>query len=190
MNFTRGWLAALTAFAGVLGIILILDLTQYPFEVVRIYIFHYLLRTQDIAGSIVVIAIALAALLPNTRSGALQLVESFSRHPWAVAAAAFVFICAAARLTAYNHPLAGDEHLALFMSRAFAAGRLTGELPLRAGVPPGARVLPVALADRGRTDRARGEHLLAGRSRCCSRRSAWSARRGPAIRCSPRFRWC
>lgn len=129
MNFTRGWLAALTVFAGVLAILLILDLTQYPFEVVRIYIFHYLLRTQDIAGAVLVIAIALAALLPGTRSAALQLVDSFSRHPWAVAAASFVFICGAASIAAFNHPLAGDEHLAIFMSRAFAAGRLTGELP-------------------------------------------------------------
>ena len=98
MNFTKGWLAALTVFAGVLSILLILDLTQYPFEVVRIYIFHYLLRTQDIAGSVVVIAIALAALLPSSRSAALQLVDSFSRHPWAVAGASFVFICGAASI--------------------------------------------------------------------------------------------
>lgn len=129
MIITRAWLATLTVFAGVLSIVLILDLTQYPFDVVRIYIFHYLLREQDLAGSVLVIAIALAALLPRGRSGALEFVDWLARHPWGVAAASFVFICTAASVAAYNHPLAGDEHLALFMSRAFAAGRLTGELP-------------------------------------------------------------
>ena len=129
MIITRAWMATLTAFAGVLGIILILDLTQYPFYVPRVMIFHYFLLHQDIVGSAMVIFIALAALLPQSRSGALEFVDWLSRHPWKVAAASFVFICIAGRVAAYHHPLAGDEHLAIFMSRAFAAGRLTGELP-------------------------------------------------------------
>lgn len=124
-----GWLAALTAFAGVLSIILILDLTWYPFEVHRVLIFHYFLREHDIAGSVVVIAIALGAWLPRTRSRALGFVDWLSRHPWKVAAASFAGLCVAVFVAAHNHPLAGDEHLALFQSRAFAAGRLTGEFP-------------------------------------------------------------
>lgn len=124
-----GWLATLSAFAGVLSIILILHLTWYPFEVPRVLIFHYFLRQQDIAGSVVVIAIALAAWLPRSRSRALGLVEWLSRHPWKVAAACFAGLCVGVFAAAYNHALAGDEHLALFQSRVFAAGRLTGEFP-------------------------------------------------------------
>ncbi|HYN12802.1 MAG TPA: hypothetical protein VET51_09190, partial [Burkholderiales bacterium] len=124
-----GWLAGLTAFAGVLSIILILDLTWYPFEVHRVFIFHYFLREHDTAGSVLVIAIAIAAWLPRTRSRALDFVEWLSRHPWEVAAASFAVMCVAVFLAAHNHPLAGDEHLAIFQSRVFAAGRLTGEFP-------------------------------------------------------------
>jgi hypothetical protein len=126
---TPGWLAALSAVAGVLSIILILDLTEYPYEVPRVLIFSYFLRQQDIGGSVVVIAIALAAWLPRTRSGALDFVEWLARHPWQVAAASFAGMCVAIFAAAHNHPLAGDEHLAIFQSRVFAAGRLTGEFP-------------------------------------------------------------
>lgn len=124
-----GWLAGLSALAGVLSIILILDLTQYPFEVPRVLIFHYFLRNQDIAGAVMVIAIAIAAWLPRTRSRALGLVDWLARHPWGVAAATFAGLCMAVFAAAHNHALAGDEHLALFQSRIFAAGRLTAEFP-------------------------------------------------------------
>jgi hypothetical protein len=124
-----GWLAGLTAAAGLLSIILILDATQYPFDVPRSLIFRYFLRLQDVAGSVLVIAIALAAWLPRTRSHALDLVEWLSRHAWSVAAATFLGLCMAVFAAGHNHALAGDEHLALFQSRVFAAGRLTAEFP-------------------------------------------------------------
>jgi len=124
-----GWLAGLTAAAGVLSMILILDLTEYPFYVPRVLIFSYLLYHQDIAGSVLVIAIALGAWLPRTRSGVLDFVGWLSRHPWTVAAATFAGLCAAVFAAGHNHALAGDEHLALFQSRVFAAGHLTGRFP-------------------------------------------------------------
>ena len=126
---TAGWLAGLTVAAGLLCIVLVVDLTEYPYYVPRVLIFHYLLREQDMAGSVLLIAIALGAWLPGTRSAAIDAVEWLSRRPWTVAAATFAGLCAAVFVAGHNHALAGDEHLALFQSRAFAAGRLTGELP-------------------------------------------------------------
>lgn len=124
-----GWLAALTAFLAALSILLILHLTWYPYEVPRILIFSYFLRNQDIAGSALVAAIAIAAWMPRTRTPALAIVDWLARNPWRVAAAAFVAICLAAFVAAFNHALAGDEHLAIFQSRVFAAGRLTAQFP-------------------------------------------------------------
>jgi hypothetical protein len=123
------WLVGLTLLAGLLSLIVVLDYTGYPYPVWRLLVFEYLLREQDIAGSVFFIAIALAACLPRTRSRALDFVQALGRNPWAVAAVAFVALCAAMFAVALNHALAGDEHLTLFQSRAFAAGRLTGELP-------------------------------------------------------------
>jgi hypothetical protein len=123
------WLVALTVLGGLLSLVIVLDHSEYPFAVRRILVFQYLLREQDVAGSVLVIALAVAACIPRTHSGALRLVETLGRHPWTVAALTFVALCASVFAIVRNHPLAGDEHLALFQSKAFAAGRLTGEFP-------------------------------------------------------------
>src|SRR5439155_24116664 len=65
-------LAALTVLAGVVSIIFILDDTKYPAPMWRMLAFEYLLRDQDVAGSALVIAIAIAAWLLRTRSPALD----------------------------------------------------------------------------------------------------------------------
>lgn len=122
-------LCALTVLAALLSIIFILDYTKYPDPQWRLLIFQYLLREQDLAGSALIIAIAVGACLPQTRSAALDLVDALSRHPWRVAGASFVVLCTAVLVVAHNHPLAGDEHLAVFQSRAFAAGHLAGQFP-------------------------------------------------------------
>jgi hypothetical protein len=123
------WLFGLTLVAGLLALIVVLDYTGYPYPGLRLLVFQYLLREQDIAGATLFLAIAVGAFLPRTRSGALAFVDALGRHPWIVAVITFVALCTATVVIALNHPLAGDEHLTLFQSRAFAAGRLTGELP-------------------------------------------------------------
>ena len=122
-------LAAFTVLGALLSIIFILDYTKYPDPQWRLLIFQYLLREQDLAGSALIIAIAVGAYLPQTRSAALDLVDLLARHPWRVAAATFVALCIGVLAVALNHPLAGDEHLTLFQSRAFAAGHLAGQFP-------------------------------------------------------------
>ncbi len=122
-------LVALTVLASVVSIIFILDDTKYPDPMWRMAAFQYLLREQDIAGSALVIAIALAAWLLRARSPALDAVEILGRNPWPTAIAVFIGLSLAMFLAAGNHALAGDEHLALFQSRVFAAGHLAGEFP-------------------------------------------------------------
>jgi hypothetical protein len=122
-------LGALTVLAALLSLIFILDYTKYPDAQRQLLIFHYLLREQDLAGNALIIAIAVGACLPRTRSAVLELIDGLARHPWPVAGASFVVLCAATLAVAHNHPLAGDEHLAVFQSRVFAAGHLAGQFP-------------------------------------------------------------
>lgn len=123
------WLLVFTVLGGLLALIVVLQHTEYPYPVRRLLVFQYLLREQDIVGGLFVIALAVAAYLPGTRSGVLHLAETLGRHPRMVAALTFVTLCASVFVVARNHPLAGDEFLALFQSRVFAAGQLTAEFP-------------------------------------------------------------
>jgi hypothetical protein len=122
-------LASLTILSGLVSIIFILDDTNYPSSLQRILIFQHLLRQQDIAGSILVVALAAAAWMLSKRPPPIDLPRVLGRSPWRTAAAAFVGLCAAVFLVVRNHPLAGDEHIALFQARAYAAGHLTGLFP-------------------------------------------------------------
>ena len=140
----NGVLVASTVLAGVVSIIFILDDTKYPDPVWRLRAFQYLLREQDLAGSVLAIAIALAAWVLRKRSPTLDPVGILGRNPWATAAAMFVSLCAAMLTVAHNHALAGDELLALFQSRVFAAGHLTGQFPPELVY----RLVPTAYLDR------------------------------------------
>jgi hypothetical protein len=129
MNDPRRGLVALCLLMGVLSVIIILDYTGYPYPPVRYWITEYLLRTQDLTGSAVLMALVLAACLAPTRNVALAFVDAISRHPWRTASATFVVLCLGALYVEQNHPVAQDEYAALFQSQAFAAGRLTGVFP-------------------------------------------------------------
>ncbi len=122
-------LAGLTAFAGVLSIIFILDDTGFPFEVRRLLVFQYLLREQDIAGSVLMIALVLGAWLLSRREPRLDPAAFLGRHPWGTAAVTFAGLCLAMFGVVHGHALAGDELLAIFQSRIFAAGHLTAQFP-------------------------------------------------------------
>jgi len=128
-NRTFGALVAFTLLAGVVSIIVVLDYTAWPDPVTRLLAFQYLLREQDLAGAALFIVLVAGACLPRTRSAVLEFIDLLSRNPWPVAGISFVVLSAAVFGVAHNHPLAGDEHLSLFQSRAFAAGRLAGQFP-------------------------------------------------------------
>jgi hypothetical protein len=124
---------------GAVSILYILHHTGYPHPPYLLWITEYFLRTQDVSGSALLMALVVAALFAPTRPAALRFVEALYRHPWRTAAVTFVLLCLGTLLIERNHPLPQDEYAALFQSRAFAAGRLTGEFPpdlLARLVPP------------------------------------------------------
>jgi hypothetical protein len=125
----NGVLVAATVVASVVSIIFILDDTKWPDAVWRLRAFQYLLREQDIAGSILAIAIVIGAWVLRKRNPTVDPIGILGRNPWPTAAITFVGLCAAMLTVAHHHALSGDEHLALFQSRIFAAGHLTGQFP-------------------------------------------------------------
>ena len=123
------WFAVLGAFVGLLCVVFILQYTRFPYDAYRLFIFDYLVRVHDLPGAALAIGIALAAALPGISRPALALVDAIGRHPWPTAAIAFIVLCAGQLFIAIDHPVAGDEHLMLMQSRAFAAGRLAAQFP-------------------------------------------------------------
>jgi hypothetical protein len=124
----RGFFALSLLISG-LCIIFILDYTVYPHPAFRYWLLEYFLRTQDIAGSLLLVTLLVAALFAPTRGAALAFVDTIARHPWWTAGATFVVLCLGSLLVQHNHPVAQDEYAALFQSRIFAAGNLTGLFP-------------------------------------------------------------
>ena len=116
-------------FAVALCVVFILQYTRFPYEPYRLFIFGYLLRLHDLPAAALVAFIVLAAALPQLARPGIALVEAIGRHPWPSALAAFAVLCAAQFLVAKDHPLAGDEYLALMQAKAFAAGHLTAQFP-------------------------------------------------------------
>ncbi len=112
-----------------LALIVALDYGGYPFAVHRYWILEYLLRTQDLAGGTLGLALVLAACFRPLQAPALRLVDAIAAYPWRTAALTFMVLCLGALFVEHAHPLAQDEYAALFQSKVFGAGRLTGEFP-------------------------------------------------------------
>jgi hypothetical protein len=115
--------------AGALSLVVALDYGGYPHAPNRFWILEYHVRLQDVPGAALLIALVIAAGFAPGREAALRLVDAISRHPGRAALAAFAVLCLGALIVERAHPLAQDEYAALFQSRAFAAGRLTGQFP-------------------------------------------------------------
>jgi hypothetical protein len=125
---TRNLLAACLLF-GALSLVVILDYSGYPYPAYQLWILEYNLRTQDVAGALLLMALVLIASLAPGRRYAVAFVDAISRHPWQTACVAFVMLSLGTLYVEHNHPLAQDEYAALFQSRVFAAGELTGFFP-------------------------------------------------------------
>jgi hypothetical protein len=122
-------LSLLGALAVLLCLGFILLYTGYPQTPQRLYIFDYLLRTQDVPGAAWLVPIAVAAAWPPLARAGLALVEAIGRRPWTTAIITLIALCAGELLVAKDHALAADEHLILLQAKAFAAGRLTARFP-------------------------------------------------------------
>jgi hypothetical protein len=124
----RVLVVSLVAFAAIC-LVVIADYTGYPGTPSRFWVFQYLLRTQDVAGSLLLIGLVLAACFAPAGRVGLRFVDALSHHPWRAAGLTFVALCLGSLYVEHNHPLAQDEYAALFQSRVFAEGRLTGQFP-------------------------------------------------------------
>jgi len=92
-------------------------------------IFDYLVLFQDVYAFPLYLGILLLALLAPLRRAGSELAAWIGEHPLAAAAAASVALAAGAVLVYRAHPLSMDEYAAVFQSRIFAAGHLTGRVP-------------------------------------------------------------
>lgn len=124
----RVLVVALVAVAAIC-LVVIADYTGYPGTPSRFWVFQYLLRTQDVAGSLFLIGLVFAACFEPAGRAGLRFVDALSRHPWRGASLTFVGLCLGSFYVEHNHPLAQDEYAALFQSRVFAEGHLTGQFP-------------------------------------------------------------
>lgn len=92
-------------------------------------IFWHLLSAYDAHGNLLLAALAVFAFLLRRHPGALAVVRYCGDHPWHIAGAAFVLLCAGARTVYRSYPLSMDEYVAAFQAGAFTAGRLAGQFP-------------------------------------------------------------
>lgn len=92
-------------------------------------IFRTLILTQDFTVAPLFALALCVALAPPLRTAGAQAARWCGRHPRWLAAATVIVLAVGARLAYHAHPLAMDEYAPLFQSEAFAAGRLTGQVP-------------------------------------------------------------
>jgi hypothetical protein len=92
-------------------------------------IFAHLLNAYDTHGNLLLGVLAVLAFLQRREPAVLAAVRIAGDHPWRIAAAAFVLLCAGSLLAYHAHPLSMDEYLALFQAGAFAGGHLAGRFP-------------------------------------------------------------
>ena len=103
-------------------------------------IYFLFFTLQDHTGAIaMLVALLSAALIPRS-SRTSALVQWAGNNPLRLAAAATLVLMLGALLVYRNHPLSMDEYTAYFQGQVFAAGHLTGSLPVAQMdwlIPPG-----------------------------------------------------
>jgi len=92
-------------------------------------VFRHLILFQDYYAVLPFIVILLAALAQPVRAFGLQLAGWCGRHPGPVALATIVVLAFGGHAVYHLHPLSMDEYTAVFQSKIFAEGRLTGAWP-------------------------------------------------------------
>jgi len=92
--------------------------------------FHSLFFLQEPAAVVLCLAILGLALAPSVRKTGTALVAWVGVNPGKASLAFFLLTAAGTLLVYRNYPLSPDEYVARFQSEAFAAGRLTGRMPV------------------------------------------------------------
>jgi hypothetical protein len=93
-------------------------------------IFAQLLGTGDVWGNwLLLLIVAGAFLLRGHARLVLAGIEAAGSRPWWLAAALFPLLCLGSLQVYHQQPISMDEYAAVFQAQAFAAGRLSGQLP-------------------------------------------------------------
>ncbi|HTY93871.1 MAG TPA: hypothetical protein VMC02_08285 [Steroidobacteraceae bacterium] len=93
-------------------------------------IFYVLFAFEDYGSTVCALLILGAAVFVAGRIPARRVLRAAGEHPGTIAAVAAVVLGAGALGVYHDHPLSMDEYAAYFQSQVFAAGHLTGRLPL------------------------------------------------------------
>jgi hypothetical protein len=93
-------------------------------------IFFVLFAFEDYGATVCELLIILAAVFVASRIPANRVLRAAGEHPGVVAALSALVLSAGAVFVYHDHPLSMDEYAAYFQSQVFAAGHLTGQLPL------------------------------------------------------------
>jgi hypothetical protein len=93
-------------------------------------IFAQLLGAGDLWGNwLLLLIVAGAFLLRDHARFVLAGIEAVGSRPWWLAAALFPLLCLGSLQVYHQQPISMDEYAAVFQAQAFAAGRLSGQLP-------------------------------------------------------------
>lgn len=107
----------------------LIELRQNALDITFEGIFNGLFMFYDYPLVVASVLIVLLALLPQARQAALHAARGIGDHIHLVAAVYFVVLAGGAFFMYHAHPLSMDEYSAVFQSKIFAAGELTGSLP-------------------------------------------------------------
>lgn len=91
--------------------------------------FWVLLTAYDPQGNALLALLTVVAFLLRRRPEVVAAIRFFAERPWAIAGFVFLALCAGSIAVYRRHPVSMDEYSALFQAQAFAAGRLSGQLP-------------------------------------------------------------
>lgn len=94
-------------------------------------IFLYLFLTQDYWASWLMLAVLMFAFLARGTTRTDRLAGVLGRYPLWTSAVFFIALCAGSLLVYHDYPLSMDEYAALFQSKVFASGHLTGQYPAK-----------------------------------------------------------
>lgn len=93
-------------------------------------IFFVLFADFDYEAAMSLLVILVLAVFVPGGFSARPLLRWIGDHSLSVAAATAILLCAGSLVVYRNHPLSMDEYAQLFQSQAFAAGKLSGRLPV------------------------------------------------------------
>jgi len=92
-------------------------------------VYSHLVLFQDYHAIVPFMAVLVAAWFAPVRSAGLWLAQVCGSRVWLVAGATTVVLAYGSHAVYHAHPLSFDEYSAVFQSRIFAEGRLTGLFP-------------------------------------------------------------